>query len=61
LEGLELKLRLVAISLGLSPSFLLGCEQRPGDAVLISVGAEEDELALDHVLGLEPVLEGPPR
>jgi hypothetical protein len=28
------------------------CQQRPRNAVLIPVGAEQDELALDHVFDL---------
>jgi hypothetical protein len=34
-------------------------QQRPRDAARIPVGAEENKLAFDHVLGLEPCGERP--
>jgi hypothetical protein len=32
----------------------LRCQQCPWDAAVVGLGADQEELALDHVLGFEP-------
>ena len=37
-------------------AILLPSQQCPGNAAVVDLGAEKDELPLHHVLGLQPVL-----
>src|SRR5262245_34414399 len=40
----------------LQDTMLLGSQQSPRDAAIVDLGAEENKLALDHVLGVQPIL-----
>jgi hypothetical protein len=40
---------------------LLASQESPWHAAVVDLGAEKDEFALDHILGLRLVSDGPPR